>query len=201
MFSGLVAGVGRIRARSALAAGQRFVISHPFGQLELGESIAVQGVCLTVTGWEEHEGESRFFVELSPETLARTTLGQLPDDGAVNLERALRASDRLGGHLVTGHVDAVGRVERLEALGEMMRVVVSVPAGLSRFVAEKGSLTVEGVSLTVNAVSGDQAELLLIPHTRAVTTLGGLTDGAPVNLEVDLVARYVERLLLARTPG
>jgi riboflavin synthase len=194
MFSGLVSGVGKLVRKSEATAGQRLVLSHPYGPLSLGESIAVQGVCLTVVESDDVE----FVVDVSPETLERTTLGELGEGAAVNLERALLASDRLGGHLVSGHVDGTGRVEALEALGEMMRVELTLPTELSRYVAEKGSLTVDGVSLTVNGVGPVSASLLLIPHTRAVTTLGELEVGRRVNLEVDLVARYVERLLSTR---
>jgi len=194
MFTGLVAGVGTLESRLALAAGERYRLRQPFGQLALGESIAIAGACLTVVELDD----AHIAVELSPETLARTTLGTFVPGTRVNLERALLASDRLGGHLVTGHVDGVGSIVGLEPLGEMMRVNVRVPAELARFVAEKGSLTVDGVSLTVNSVSDEAASLLVIPHTRSVTTLGTLEVGQPVNLEVDLVARYVERLLSSR---
>ncbi len=141
MFSGLVSGVGKLVRKSEATAGQRLVLSHPYGPLSLGESIAVQGVCLTVVESDDVE----FVVDVSPETLERTTLGELGEGAAVNLERALLASDRLGGHLVSGHVDGTGRVEALEALGEMMRVELTLPTELSRYVAEKGSLTVDGV--------------------------------------------------------
>lgn len=194
MFSGLVAGMGRLSKSEELAVGRRFVLSHPFGPLALGESVAVQGVCLTVAA----EEPGAFVADLSSETLARTTLGSLEPGAAVNLERALLASDRLGGHLVSGHVDGTGTITRLEQEGEMMRVDLRVPADLSRYMAEKGSVTVDGVSLTVNAVQGNGISLLLVPHTRQVTTLGQLQQGSVVNLEVDLVARYVERLLGAR---
>lgn len=194
MFTGLVGGMGRFLRRQDLAAGVRYWIAQPFGALTEGESISVSGACLTVT---EH-GPEQFAADLSPETLARTILGALVENQAVNLERALQATDRLGGHLVTGHVDGVGVIELVERAGEMTRVDVRVPVDLARYVAEKGSLTVDGVSLTVNAVRGESASLYLIPHTRKVTTLGGLNVGQSVNIEVDLIARYVERLLAAR---
>ncbi len=194
MFTGLVAGVGTLESRQELAAGERYRLRQPFGQLARGESIAIAGACLTVVEMDD----THFAVELSPETLARTTLGTFVPGTRVNLERALLASERLGGHLVTGHVDGVGSIAALEPLGEMMRINVQVPAELARFVAEKGSITVDGVSLTVNSVSDAVASLLVIPHTRSVTTLGSLEVGQRVNLEVDLVARYVERLLSLR---
>jgi riboflavin synthase len=198
MFSGLVEGIGTLVARASLASGERFVISHGLGELGLGASIAVSGACLTVTA-EEKDGErSRFSVELSVETLARTQLGKLELGDPVNLERSLTLATRLGGHLVTGHVDAVAEIAAVDPLGDMTRVTVALPPAIAPYVAEKGSLTVDGVSLTVNEVTRETASLLLIPHTRSVTTLGRLTPGRNVNLEVDLVARYVARLLSFR---
>lgn len=194
MFSGLVGGLGKLVRREPLEAGVRFVLEQPFGPLELGESIAVNGVCLTVV---EHDTRT-FAMDLSPETLDRTTLGTLVEGARVNLERALLVTDRLGGHLVSGHVDGVGEIVEVRALGEMSDVRLRVPDELGRYVAEKGSITVDGVSLTVNAVEGALTSLLLIPHTRQVTTLGELAPGRRVNVEVDLVARYVERLLSFR---
>ncbi len=194
MFTGLVQGVGALVERRGLSGGERYRLTHGFGRLELGESIAVNGACLTVVA----EDGQTFDAELSPETLERTTLGSLAPEAPVNLERALLASDRLGGHLVSGHVDGVGHVRGLEELGDMTRVLVGVPAALTRYVAEKGSLTIDGVSLTVNGVQEDNVSLLLVPHTRQVTTLGRLAVGDAVNLEVDLIARYVERLLAFR---
>lgn len=171
--------------------GERMTFSHGFPALQLGESIALNGACLTVVAF----GERTFDVELSEETLRLTNLGRLRVGDHVNMERALRAGDRLGGHMVTGHVDGLGIIKKLEAEGEMTKVSLELPDDLSQYVARKGSLTVDGVSLTVNAVDGRCASLLLIPHTQQVTTLGALDVGRTVNIEVDLVARYVERLL------
>jgi len=191
MFTGLVEAQGVLLTRTTQVGGVRLSFSHPGFQLSLGESVAISGACLTVVAFDEQY----FSVELSHETLALTTLGQLEIGHQVNLERALRASDRLGGHLVTGHVDGVGVISALVPDGEMTRVVLTPPTALLRYIAKKGSLTVDGVSLTVNEARDAQVELLLIPHTQAVTTLGALFAGKSVNLEVDILARYVERML------
>jgi riboflavin synthase len=191
MFTGLVEAQGVLQMRTTQVGGVRLSFSHPGFRLTLGESIALSGACLTVVAFDTQS----FTVELSHETLALTTLGQLEIGHKVNLERALLASDRLGGHLVTGHVDGVGVVSALVPDGEMTRVVLTPPAVLLRYIAKKGSLTVDGVSLTVNEVRNESVELLLIPHTQAVTTLGALQVGTAVNLEVDILARYVERML------
>lgn len=157
----------------------------------LGDSIAVSGPCLTVVSFDEQ----RFEVDVSSETLARTTLGRRRVGDRVNLEKALRLDSRLGGHLVSGHVDGIGRVVRRETLDDYVRFVIGVPGELARYLAFKGSVCVDGVSLTVNAASADGFEILTIPHTLERTTLGGLGPGAEVNIEVDLIARYIERLL------
>ncbi len=193
MFTGLVEAVGVVRSRSALAQGGgcRLGIEHSFGALTLGESISVDGACLTVVSFEGNV----FDVELSEETLSRTTLQGADFGRRVNLERALQMGDRLGGHLVTGHVDALARVFSVTADGDMTRVELDVPDDLSLYIAPKGSVTLAGVSLTVNDVKGARFWVQLIPHTRAETTLGTLAAGDFVNLEVDLIARYVRRLL------
>jgi riboflavin synthase len=159
--------------------------------VRVGDSICVQGCCLTVTA----RAPGRFAADLSRETLARTTLGALAVGAAVNLEPALRAGDVLGGHLVSGHVDGIARVTSVESDARSRRVTIAVPPELTRYIAAKGSVTVEGVSLTVNEVADSSFGVNIIPHTQAVTTLGKLTAGAQVNLEVDQLARYVERLL------
>lgn len=191
MFTGLVEATNTLIVRAKINGGERMTFSHGFPALQLGESIALNGACLTVVAF----GERTFDVELSEETLRLTNLGRLRVGDHVNMERALRAGDRLGGHMVTGHVDGLGIIKKLEAEGEMTKVSLELPDDLSQYVARKGSLTVDGVSLTVNAVDGRCASLLLIPHTQQVTTLGALDVGRTVNIEVDLVARYVERLL------
>ena len=191
MFSGLVTAVGRVERVSAVESGAELVVASPLGVLALGESISVSGACLTVAALVP----GGFATDLSPETLDRTTLGRLVPGDAVNLERALALGERLGGHLVTGHIDGLARVVRLEPAGAALAVTLEGPATLLRFVAEKGSVTLEGVSLTVNRVTGTRFEVMLIPHTLEVTTLGALAVGRELNLEVDLVARYVARWL------
>ncbi len=194
MFTGIVEDIGRVERLERSESGARLAVDA--GGLDLsdaavGESIAVGGVCLTVTGLEG----TGFTADVSGETLAATTLGDLETGSPVNLERALRVGDRLGGHLVTGHVDGVGSVIETAPAGDSRRLVLRVPGELAQYVARKGSLTVDGVSLTVNAVDGDRCEINLVPHTLSVTTLGRLEAGDRVNLEVDLVARYLERQL------
>lgn len=192
MFTGIVQAVGRIESVSPLAQGVRLVVDT--GSLErsgiaLGDSICVQGACLTVVAIDG----ARLAFDVSRETLACTAGLDAP--GPVNLEKSLSLGDKLGGHLVTGHVDGLGEVVAFEPAGESMRLRLRVPKDLARYVARKGSITVDGVSLTVNRVEADLFEVNLIPHTLAVTTLARLAPGARVNLEVDLIARYVERML------
>jgi riboflavin synthase len=194
MFTGIVRDVGRVAARETRGVDARLVIATKNLDLEdtvVGDSISVQGVCLTVTSL----GADSFSADVSHETLSLTTLGELVVGSAVNLEPALRAGDRLGGHLVSGHVDGVAHVVATSNDGDSLRVRVMVPAELARYIARKGSVTVDGVSLTVNEVEGATFGVNLIPHTQAVTTLGRLQPGTRVNLEVDQMARYAERLL------
>jgi riboflavin synthase len=192
MFSGIISAIGEISRIERSKGGLRLAIEG--GRLGLrgvavGDSIAVNGACLTVVKC----GKKSFSVDVSPETL-RCTAG-LDEAGEVNLEKALRLSDRLDGHLVLGHVDGVGKVTKVERLGENRLFRVRSPAFLSRYIARKGSIAVDGVSLTVNAVRGAEFEINLIPHTLAATTLKDLRAGDRVNLEVDPLARYAERLL------
>jgi riboflavin synthase len=200
MFTGIVTHAGRIEAMTGADGGVRLRVACPElagPGLLAGESIAVAGVCLTVTAFDR----AGFSADVSGETLRLTTLGGLAPGAPVNLERALRAGDRLGGHLVSGHVDGVGALAAIDDDGLSRRYAFAVPAPLRRYLAVKGSVTVDGVSLTVNAVDGDGFAVNLVPHTLAHTTLGDLSVGDPVNLEVDQVARYVERLLAARDPS
>jgi riboflavin synthase len=191
VFTGLVEEKGTVAARTARGPGARLFIRCGFGLLELGESISVDGVCLTVDAIM-NEG---FEVDASAETLARTTLGAVRVGGEVNLERALALGARLGGHIVTGHVDGVGSLVVRRAVGDAVAMTFELPAELARFVAEKGSITVDGVSLTVNGVAGTRFDVTLIPRTLRDTTLGALEVGGKVNLEVDVLARYVARLI------
>jgi riboflavin synthase len=186
MFTGLVQTMGTLRARALRGPGLRVTVATGLGPLEMGESIAVNGACLTVSGLVG----GGFEADLSAETLAKTTLGQLPLAAPVNLERSLALGDRLGGHLVLGHVDGVARVERVTVVGEARRVVVRPPSEFLAFIASKGSVCLDGVSLTVNATGAGAFEVMLIPQTLAATTLGGWAAGHELNLEVDLLARY-----------
>ncbi len=192
MFTGLVEDRGTLVAHEARGPGKRLAFRSKFAVLKLGESMSVDGACLTVAAMKD----DTFEVDASAETLARTTLGDLAIGSEVNLERALQVGDRLGGHLVTGHVDAVGTLASRSDVGESVAMSFSIPHDLSNLVAEKGSIAVSGVSLTVNGVKGDTFDVVIIPHTLKETTLGNLRAGARVNLEVDLVARYVQRLVV-----
>jgi riboflavin synthase len=194
VFSGIIASVGRITHLQALEKGLRLTVEAPgldLSDVALGDSIAHGGVCLTVI---EKAGAS-YKVDVSRETLDCTVGLDAP--GEVNLEKALRLADRLGGHLVTGHVDGVGEVLKFERIGESHELVVRAPKPLAKYIARKGSITVSGVSLTVNRVDKTDFSINLIPHTVAVTTLKHLKTGSQVNLEIDLVARYIERMLSA----
>lgn len=195
MFSGIIADVGIIKRAEDREGGLRLsVASEVLGMedVQIGDSIAVNGVCLTVIELEGHT----FTVDVSRATLD-CTVGLEHQGGHVNLEKALRLSDRLGGHLVTGHVDGVGEVAAFNDIGESWRLVVRAPHMLAKYIAVKGSITINGVSLTVNHVAGNEFEVNLIPHTLEVTTLNELKAGAKVNLEIDLIARYVERMMAA----
>lgn len=197
MFTGIIEGVGRLAAREPLGGDVRFAFeagSLPFDGVRLGESIAVNGVCLTVV---EFDGTS-FKADASNETLALTTLGALPVGAALNLERAMRPTDRLGGHLVSGHVDGVGRVVSVAEDARAQRWRFAAPAALLKYIAKKGSICVDGVSLTVNEADDEDFEVALIPHTAVHTRFSETRVGDMVNLEIDLVARYVERLLAGR---
>ncbi|HXF68107.1 MAG TPA: riboflavin synthase [Burkholderiales bacterium] len=192
MFTGIVAAVGTVReARPAAGGGLRIAVEAgglDLSDVAVGDSLAVNGVCLTVAA----RGARAFEADVSRETL-ECTAGFAAGE-RVNLEKALRLSDRLGGHLVSGHVDGVGRVMRVEHAGESRLLAVAAPPELARYIARKGSIAMNGVSLTVNAVGGAEFTVNLVPHTLAATTLGELRAGDRVNLEADLIARYLERL-------
>ncbi len=193
MFTGIIQAIGSIERIETRAGDRRLLVDS--GTLGLddvreGDSIAVAGVCLTALDIDA----ARFAADVSNETLALTTLGRLPAGAAVNLEKALRLSDRLGGHLVSGHVDGVGEVVAIEGDARSQRWTFAAPVALARYIAVKGSVCVDGASLTVNAVDGARFAVNLIPHTQAVTTFGQRRVGDAVNIEVDLIARYAERL-------
>ena len=193
MFSGIIATVGRITDLQPRPAGVRLRIEAGalgLDNVQLGDSIACNGVCLTVVALDGNT----FDVDVSPETL-RCTVGLDAAGNELNLEKALRVSDRLGGHIVSGHVDGVGEVVRFDAIGDNRQLDIRAPQALARYIANKGSITVNGVSLTTNTVDGAVFSINLIAHTLENTTLKHLAPGKPVNLEVDLIARYCERLL------
>jgi riboflavin synthase len=193
VFTGIVRERGRVAAIDGGEAGVRLRIDAPetAAQAAVGDSVAINGVCLTVT---ERNGASLSF-DAVPETLARTALGRLAAGSAVNLEPALRAGEPLGGHYVQGHVDGVGRVRSIEPEGDGVRLAVETPTELLRYCVEKGSITVEGVALTIAALRDHGFEVALIPHTLAETTFATIAPGDPVNLETDVLAKYVERLI------
>jgi riboflavin synthase len=202
MFTGIITGVGRIAAIHALGSssshGKRLTITTPAGYLDdvgLGDSIALNGACMTVTSLDMPQ--LQFTIDISAESLGKTS--GLDQVGSINLEKALRAHDRLGGHIVSGHVDGVGRVSHFAQIGESWELRVMAPQQLAKYLAYKGSITINGVSLTVNRVQdlpqGCEVSINLIPHTVDNTALGNLQTGSPVNVEIDTVARYVERML------
>jgi riboflavin synthase len=194
MFTGIVRELGTVNAFD----GSRLVVaaSETAASAAVGDSVAVAGVCLTVV----ERGEGRLAFDVVPETFSRTALGRLEPGSSVNLEPSLRIGDQLGGHVVQGHVDAVGRVRSVEQEGEGRRVWVDAPESVVRYCIEKGSIAVDGVSLTVAAFDDEGFEVALIPHSLAVTTLGTLEPGDQVNLETDVLGKVVERLLAARLP-
>jgi riboflavin synthase len=195
MFTGLVEDVGSVSDVQATDAGVRLTVRTPLAsQIGEGDSIAVDGVCLTAVA----PGNGAFSADVMRETLRRSSLGALRPGGRVNLEQALRADARLGGHIVQGHVDAAGTVKSVRDDGFARVVTIAAPPELLRYVVEKGSIAVNGVSLTVSAVSSETLEVSLIPETLARTTLGAAAPGASVNLEADILAKYVEKLVGAR---
>lgn len=191
MFTGIITDVGRVRAVRDTDRDRRFEVETRFdlATIDIGASISHAGCCLTVV----EKGQGWFAVEVSGETLSKTTLGDWREGGRVNLERAAKVGDELGGHIVSGHVDGVGEVVSVESEGGSRRVRIRVPRPLHRYIAPKGSITVEGVSLTVNEVEDDVFGVNLIPHTWEVTTLDALAAGTRVNLEIDMLARYLAR--------
>jgi len=195
MFTGIITAVGTVAALDPRGDDMRMRLSTgklDLADVALGDSIAVSGVCLTVV---DLPGDG-FWADVSGETLSRSTLGQLATGGRVNLEKAVTPTTRLGGHLVSGHVDGVGTVLERRDEGRSVRFRIQAPDGLARYIAEKGSICVDGISLTVNAVDGAHFDLNIVPHTLQETTMGDFATGRKVNLEVDIIARHLERLLL-----
>jgi riboflavin synthase len=201
MFTGIVTDVGEVRSVKPRADNlHRITIACDYPRAELieGASIACSGVCMTVVGTGEEDGRTWFAVDAAAETLALTTVGRWRHGGRVNLERSLKMGDELGGHLVAGHVDGLATVIARDDMTDMARFRLRAPPQLARFIAPKGSVALDGVSLTVNAVEGDTFSVLIIPHTLQVTTFGTLRQGDDVNLEIDTMARYAARLMDAR---
>jgi riboflavin synthase len=198
MFTGIVTALGEVRSVKPRADNlHRITIACDYPRAELieGASVACSGVCMTVVGAGEEDGRSWFAVDAAAETLALTTVGRWRHGSKVNLERPLKFGDELGGHLVAGHVDGLASVAAREDLTDSARFTLRVPADLARFIAPKGSVTLDGVSLTINSVEADTFSVLIIPHTLAVTTFGALRQGDDVNLEIDTLARYAARLM------
>jgi riboflavin synthase len=201
MFTGIVTDIGEIvsvRQRAEGLSRIKVACSYPRASIVEGASIACCGVCLTVVAIGEEDGRTWFSVDAAAETLRLTTVGRWRHGTKINLERALKAGDELGGHIVAGHVDGLAALVQREDLTEMARMTLRAPMALARFIAAKGSVTLDGVSLTVNEVAGDTFTVLIIPHTLKVTMLGALAAGDEVNLEIDLMARYAARLLETR---
>ncbi len=196
MFTGIVTDVGEVLSVAPRGDLKRLRIgcSYEAETIALGASIACAGTCLTVVAVARENGRTVFEVDAAAETLAKTTVGAWGQGTRINLERALKIGDELGGHIVTGHVDGVARILSRDDFDGMARFWIGAPHELSRFVAQKGSVALDGVSLTVNDVEGDRFSILLIPHTLAVTTFGGRLAGDPLNIEVDMMARYAARL-------
>jgi riboflavin synthase len=201
MFTGIVSALGVVKAVERLPGLVRLTISSPYDPsgVEIGASVAHDGCCLTVVEKTTAPGGMKHVVEVAPESLALTTLGNLETGDKVNLERSLRLGDELGGHMVQGHVDGLGDVLSVKQDGEGWRLKIAPPAGIAHLIAPKGSIAVAGVSLTVNEVDAEGFGVLIIPHTWAVTTLSALKAGSKVNLEADMMARYAARLIEARS--
>jgi riboflavin synthase len=194
MFTGIILAKGRVTSIEPQGGDLQLGVDAAgldVARIAIGDSVCVQGVCLTVTGKQD----ARFFADVSRETMSKTTLGNMKVGSTVNLEPSLRAGDALGGHLVSGHVDAVAKLRSVDQDARSWRLEFELPASLTRFVAAKGSICINGVSLTVNKVDGLRFDVNIIPHTHEVTTLGELRVGDEVNIEIDVVARYLERLM------
>jgi riboflavin synthase len=194
MFTGIIEGLGTITAVRPSNQGKQITVQSDFAldRTRIGDSIAVSGACLTVVSLDGR----RFAVDVAPETLSKTTLGQTRRGERVNLERALRLADRLDGHLVSGHIDGLGRLTKKERVGNAIVVTVNVDPHLTRYMVTKGSVAVDGISLTINAMGADFFSLSIIPHTARLTTIGFKAVGSAVNIETDMIGKYVERFVL-----
>jgi riboflavin synthase len=199
MFTGIIEGLGTISGIRLAGKGRRLSITSDFclDQSEVGDSISVSGACLTVVVI----GDTRFEVDLSPETVAKTTFGRIKTGDRVNLERAMRLSDRIDGHLVTGHIDGVGTIRHKKMMDSVMIVTIGIPEALSRYMIQKGSVAVDGISLTINACDKESFEATIIPHTAKLTTIGFKKIGDQVNIEADLIGKYVERFIAVGLDG
>ncbi|MEM6383767.1 MAG: riboflavin synthase [Pseudomonadota bacterium] len=200
MFTGIVTAVGTVAGVEPMGEDRRFTIQSPYDAagIDLGASIAHDGCCLTVTTLEHTDAGARYTIDASVETLRLTTLGAWSQGTSINLERSLKLGDEMGGHLVTGHVDGMAIVTRREDGENTSLFELQAPDELARFIAKKGSVCLQGTSLTVNSIDGNRFTLMLIPHTLAVTTWGVRAEGDTMNLEIDLMARYAERLMSAQ---
>ena len=198
MFTGIIEGLGAISAIRSAGRGRRLTVEADFDlhQTKIGDSLCVSGACLTAV----KIGGRHFEVDISPETLQTTTFGQAKVGQRVNIERALRLSDRIDGHLVSGHIDGVGTIRQRETLANAIIVAIGVPESLARYMINKGSVAVDGISLTINACDADSFSVSIIPHTAQLTTIGFKNKGDPVNIETDMLGKYVERFMNAR-PG
>lgn len=194
MFTGIIEGLGTIKEIQPAGQGKQLILDADFvlDETKVGDSIAVNGVCLTVVALENR----RFYVDVSPETLSKTTLGKAKVGSRVNLERALRLSDRIGGHLVTGHVDDLGSIKQKKSVGNSIIVSIGVPESITRYMIKKGSVAVDGISLTINHVRRDRFDVSIIPHTAKMTTIDLCKIGDLVNIETDMIGKYVERFVL-----
>jgi riboflavin synthase len=199
MFTGIIEGLGTISAIASSGPGKRLAIEsvYQLDQTKIGDSISVSGACLTVV---KLEGK-RFEVDVSPETLAKTTFGNVKMGDRVNLERALRLSDRIDGHLVSGHTDGLGTLQHREQVGNAIQVTIGASVAITRYIIAKGSVAVDGISLTVNSSGDNEFAVSIIPHTAKITTIGIKRIGDPVNIETDMIGKYVERFLMRPASG
>ncbi|WP_416897783.1 MAG: riboflavin synthase [Minwuia sp.] len=196
MFTGIITDIGRLRSIEPRGDLRLSIeTAYDTSSIDMGASIACHGVCLTVVD----KGPGWFAVDVSKETLDRTAYAAMKEGAPINLERSLRVGDELGGHIVTGHVDGLSKVVKIEPVGDSRRFIFALPKALAPYVAEKGSVALNGASLTVNAVNGDSFEINIIPHTQDRTTFGVMAEGDPVNMEIDVLARYVARLAETKT--